>query len=243
MSIIREHLKYYREIFNIKNLIREPILMIGLPTIDGGLMPGDFNYADLKELFRSKKITDVKTLDLFDPKADYRLDLNLPIPKTLHNKFNLVVDIGTIEHVFDTAQVIKNYTKLVELKGYLLLITCVNGYFDHGLHIFNPEMIMDVLKINGFEIIYNKYISNTGAEITDPSINRDILIFLVTKKKRNVNFVVPQQTYWKEIYAKSGRELNKKLNLCSKIAIYCKDIKRYLISKIPINIRTKLYSK
>lgn len=63
------------------------------------------------------------------------------------------------------------------------MITCVNGYFDHGLHIFNPEMIMDVLKLNGFEIIYNKYISNTGAEITDPSINRDILIFLVAKKK------------------------------------------------------------
>jgi SAM-dependent methyltransferase len=78
-------------------------------------------------------------------------DFNLPIPRTLHGQFDTFLDFGTIEHVFDAAQVIENIVKLVRPGGKVLITTNANGFTSHGFFQYSPEFFYSVFsERNGF---------------------------------------------------------------------------------------------
>jgi len=137
MAILKEHIPFYREIFKIPGIISEPILTFGFQDIIGENIPTEFRFKDLKRLITSKGIKNILTLDLFDVRADLRYDLNLPVPEFEHNKYNLVFDIGTLEHIFDTRQTIENCLRMIKKGGFYFVQTTVRGYFRHGLHVLS----------------------------------------------------------------------------------------------------------
>tara|TARA_Y100000389_G_scaffold197914_1_gene233449 strand:+ start:141 stop:596 length:456 start_codon:yes stop_codon:yes gene_type:complete len=51
-------------------------------------------------------------------KPDFILDLNYPVSKAYYNKFNNILDSGTLEHVFNIPQVLDNYTKMLKKKDF-----------------------------------------------------------------------------------------------------------------------------
>jgi hypothetical protein len=54
---------------------------------------------------------------------------------------------------------------------------------------------------NGFRIVYLKYSTYKGKQVSNPRKHRDVLIWLVGKKEQNVpDFVCPQQTGWATDY-------------------------------------------
>jgi 2-polyprenyl-3-methyl-5-hydroxy-6-metoxy-1,4-benzoquinol methylase len=55
--------------------------------------------------------------------------MNRPVPESEHNKYGTMIELGSIEHVFDTAACIENCLRMVRKKGHYLLHTEVNGYF------------------------------------------------------------------------------------------------------------------
>ncbi len=246
MAIILEHIPFYREIFSIPEFHQEPFLMIGLPNIVGKHIPKDFSYKTLKELLINKGHKKVESLDLFDPQGDIKHDLNKPISKKYYNKYKVLIDIGTIEHIFDTRQCLENYFRMLSTKGIFVLVTSVNGYFGHGLHVFNPEGLINSLNENNFKIIYKKYTSSTGIEIEDPSIKKDVLIWIVAKKNKSIKkFIVPQQEIWKSIYTSSHKKaLSQKDNsLISEIKFLLKKGKRFLIRKLPKSFLNSTYGR
>lgn len=246
MAIVIEHIPFYREIFNSPGFYKEPFLMIGLPNIAGKYIPKDFSFRNLKELLTNKGLKKIESLDLFDPNSDIKHDLNSPIPRKYHNKYKVVIDIGTLEHVFDTKQCLENYFRMVSEKGIFVLVTCVNGYFGHGLHVFNPEVLIDSLEKNNFKIIFKKFSSSTGIEIEDPSIKKDVLVWIVAKKTKPMKeFIVPQQEVWRHIYKSSTKKSYLKTDdsIISNITYQLKIIKRFLIRKLPKSIINSLYGR
>lgn len=206
MAILKEHLRFYREIFKIPGILSSPLMTIGVEEITGKNMPDDFNFEDVNALLKSRGVKDITTLDFFDEEADLKNDLNLPIPKKLHEKYSTVIDIGNLEHIFDTRQALENCLRMVKVGGIYFLHTPVNGYFKHGLHTFNPEGLIDALKLNGFKIIYEKYSTVKGTPIKDPSVGKNVILWLVAKKEKNIkDFIIPQQGIWEDIY----KELRK----------------------------------
>lgn len=104
------------------------------------------------------------------------------------------MDIGSMEHVFDTRQCLENCLRMVRMSGFYLLHTPVNGYFRHGLHVFNPEGLHDALEANGFEIVYERFSTRHGGPVSDPERERDVILWIVGRKLREVgDFVSPQQ--------------------------------------------------
>lgn len=205
MGIVNFHISFYREVFNIPDILSEPILTLGYQDICGDNLPEDFNFKDLKQLMISKGKKDITTLDFFDNRADLNYDMNFTVPIKEHNKYGLVFDIGTLEHVFDTKQCIENCLSMVKVNGYYFLHTVVNGYFGHGLHVFNPETLIGALKINNFEILYLKYSTSGGEVIDDPSKSKDSLIWIVGKKTKVIEkFNIPQQSGWFEKYSQQN---------------------------------------
>ena len=83
--------------------------------------------------------------------ADLIHALNLPIPGSLEQKWSCIIDAGTLEHVFNFPEAIKNLMRLVKEGGHLLFITPWNGFAGHGFYQFSPEVFFRVLsEENGF---------------------------------------------------------------------------------------------
>ena len=228
MAILKEHLKFYKEIFKIPNFFSEPLLTIGVQEIRGDNLPKEFDFKSFDEFLISKRIKNFDTLDFFDGKATCKQDLNLPIPKNLKNKYNTLIDIGSLEHIFDTKQVLINYTQMVRVGGLFFLHTPINGYFKHGLYTFNPDMLIGALKQNGFKIIYKKYSTVKGTTIKDPLLGKNVILWLVAKKINNIDkFVIPQEEqyysdeYWKADWKKRRRN---QLNFLRKLEQRIKSI-------------------
>ena len=108
-----------------------------------------FPFFSVGALFRSWE-WETMEVDLHDPRGT-ALDLNKPIQ--FRRDFDLVFDIGTLEHIADSQQAIENYLGALRADGLLFLLTPVKGYFDHGFHVFSPEYLRSTLTLNGCAII------------------------------------------------------------------------------------------
>lgn len=173
----------------------------------GGLHPDQdipeaFRVADIIELLGKLGVGDLRVLDLFDPRAGLRYDMNRPVPEAEHERYGTLIDIGCIEHVFDTRQCLENCLRMVRPGGTYALTTCVNGYHGHGLHVFNPEGLVKGLEQNGFEVLYCRYSTKDGLPVEDPARATDALIWLVGRKRESLTtFRIPQQGLWQTSYA------------------------------------------
>jgi hypothetical protein len=164
-------------------------------------IPTSFQHNSLTELLRSRG-NSVVSLDLFDSRAELRYDMNHPVPESEHKKYGTLIDIGSLEHVFDTAQCLENCIRMVRCGGTYMLHTPVNGYYGHGLHVFNPQGLIDCFHANGFKIVYLKYSTKFGKPVSDPSAAPDVLIWLVGRKEQDIAaFTCPQQKIWSNYYA------------------------------------------
>lgn len=129
-------------------------------------------YAEpLLELFGAKQIVS------FDY-SDYEgcsvvSDFNKPIPPEFHEKFDLVLDGGSLEHVFNFPQAIKNCMQMVRLGGHFLGLTPANFELGHGFYQFSPELFFRVFSTeNGFStrwiVLYGEPDRTAIYVVTDP---------------------------------------------------------------------------
>lgn len=81
-------------------------------------------------------------------------DLNNPIPANLLQQYTVVFDGGTLEHVFNFPQAIKNAMNMVQVGGHFISITPANNLMGHGFYQFSPELFFRIFSAeNGFELV------------------------------------------------------------------------------------------
>jgi SAM-dependent methyltransferase len=104
--------------------------------------------------FRELGAKELKSLDHSDYEhADLIHDLNRPIPASMRERFDVVVDGGSLEHVFDFLQALRNVMEMVSVGGHLLLMTAANGMCGHGFYQFSPELFFRALsEENGYSV-------------------------------------------------------------------------------------------
>ena len=196
--VLQEHSRFWTDIFGINDFFQSPFFMFGVQVISPSFKAGSF-----KEYLEQRKV-EVTTLDYLDTKADIIHDMNNPWNQHTNHligKFKVVCDIGCLEHVFDTAQCLKNCFSLVEVGGLYVLHTPVSGYVKHGLHIFNHLMLRWVVENNGFEIKYLNYSDQQGNQVSAPvrGTMSETIMWMVAKKVKEVPFAVPMQKSQNEI--------------------------------------------
>lgn len=185
----------------MKGVLGDPLLMLGYQEILGQDFPEDFRYQDVKHLLVARNIHNIKAIDIFDDRADLKYDLNCPVPKFEYEKYRTLLDIGTVEHIFDTRTCFENCLRMISVGGFFVLHTCVKGYFKHGLHVFNPDGLIDLFELNGFEIQYLRYSTVDGEPLQKPNDGENVLIWIVGKKLRPIDtLIIPQQRGWSEAY-------------------------------------------
>jgi len=134
-----------------------PTTMVKVLTSHG--FTADAFRADAKVLFgepvfRSLGAKAVDAIDFSDFEgARFVHDLNQPIDDSLRQRFDLVYDGGTLEHVFNFPIAIRNCMEMVRPGGRVILHTPANNWCGHGFYQFSPELFFRVFSpANGFEM-------------------------------------------------------------------------------------------
>jgi len=110
-------------------------------------------------------------------RAALALDFSQQLPTPLFGAAATVIDIGTLEHIFDVATAFGNIVRLLKRGGIVILLSPVS-WFDHGFLNFNPLIFKEFFSYNGFEILEHKLIVTP---LTDNLI--DMLAVLRINKK------------------------------------------------------------
>jgi SAM-dependent methyltransferase len=79
------------------------------------------------------------------------VDLNVPLPEDLRQRFDLVVDTGTCEHCFNVAQAFANACDALAAGGILVHAAPLTR-INHGFWSFNPTIYPDFFEDNGFDL-------------------------------------------------------------------------------------------
>lgn len=115
--------------------------------------PGSKDLPHAKVFFGMMGIDDYVDIDKYDYDKPMLLhDLNDPIPPSLCNRFSLVVDCGTMEHIFDVKSVFENIVRSLRVGGWVIHFapSLSTPYLNHGFYGFSPCLFFDFYGTNGF---------------------------------------------------------------------------------------------
>lgn len=104
-------------------------------------------------------------------------DLNLPVPETLHNRFDAIIEAGTLEHLFDVPTALRNIIQMLRVGGSLFLFPPSNNMCGHGFYQFSPDFFFRVFsEENGFALDEVCIYAGQGLDIhglgTSPKVYR-----------------------------------------------------------------------
>ncbi len=127
--------------------------------------------------------------------ATHTHDFNLPLDKKFSRQFTVVLDSGSLEHIFNFPQAIANCMEMVDIGGHFIAITPTNNFLGHGFYQFSPELFFRIFSPpNGFALRRMLAFESKGAtwyEVVDPDalgqrvslINRRETYLLVIAQK------------------------------------------------------------
>lgn len=100
-----------------------------------------------EKLFRNLGLGEMESLDRSDYEgATLTWDLNRPVPEEWHQRYSFIFDGGTLEHVFNMPQALRNVWDMLEVGGRFVSATPFNGYPGHGFYQFGPELVWSYWK-------------------------------------------------------------------------------------------------
>src|SRR5690606_17887488 len=97
----------------------------------------------------------VDSLDVSDFEGcTHLLDLNEPgVPQRLRGRYDALYNGGTLEHVFDVRNALRNIHDLLRPGGMVIHIVPACGWVDHGFYQISPTLLTDYYAANRFELL------------------------------------------------------------------------------------------
>ena len=175
-------------------------------------------YADeFLKFLGAKELVTVDHSDFED--ATLIHDLNQVFPEHLRESFDLVIDGGTLEHIFNYPQALSNCLDLLQVGGHIITITPASGQMGHGFYQFSPELFFRVFseergfavrKIIGFDVskidspFYEIHDPATTEQRTSPVGKKPIQLAVLAQKIAKVATILPppQQSDYVAIWGK-----------------------------------------
>lgn len=96
----------------------------------------------------------VTAIDLHGPPECKKFDLNEPYPSKAIHEYDVTINSGTAEHVFNQYEFWRTCHACTKPGG--LMVHCLPGpwgWLDHGFHVYQPTLVADLAHANGYEIL------------------------------------------------------------------------------------------
>ncbi len=177
-----------------------------------------------KDYFKSIGFRNYKSIDINGAYGSFQFDLNKNIAKTynFNQKYDLVINNGTGEHVFNQYALFLNFHNLTKVGGIMLNILPFIDWINHGFYNFNPIFFADLAASNNYKIEKISLANRDGAElkldtsdysimyeqikphrndtkfnkmieIAKTKIGKNILLVVMSKKLLDYKFKIPLQ--------------------------------------------------
>ena len=165
--------------------------------------------------------TTVDSIDFSDFEgASIVFDMNKSLEEKFYEKYETVLDIGSLEHIFNIPQALKNVSQLCKIGGQIVHVSPANNMCGHGFFQFSPELFFSYYsERNGY---YNTEVyladttdtkkwfrvlaPNNGNRVNIESDNQlYIMVHTILKNKSNFGSNIQQSDYqfnWKNLSSK-----------------------------------------
>jgi len=173
---------------------------------------------DDMSFFSALGFSSIQSCDVSDYEGcTYMLDLNLPVPESLHSRYDLIYDGGTMEHIFNLPMVLKNIHLMLKPGGRIIHASPSTNHVDHGFFMFSPTLFHDYYSLNRYRIDTSYIVTYTPQYIVDPwqifyyepgsldefacgGFDKGFMLgiwFAATKTDESVTGLIPQQGYYR----------------------------------------------
>lgn len=144
----------YKDLKNISRKMKYPLNMRSEVELSPKKEMREDKLISDRTLFSSLGFTDCFSIDFSDYEhANFLFDLNSKdLPPQLENAFEVIIDGGTIEHVFHIPRALENIFKMLKVKGRIIHISPSSNHVDHGFYMFSPTLFSDFYEKNKWEI-------------------------------------------------------------------------------------------
>jgi SAM-dependent methyltransferase len=132
--------------------LRYDAIRAHFPALDAVALDRE-RYADrlLREAFGAHEVTSFDASDFEGATVVH--DMNRPIAAEWHGRFDAVIEMGSLEHIFNFPVAIENLMRITAVGGRLFIVTPANNHFGHGFYQFGTDLFYRLLcAANGFEI-------------------------------------------------------------------------------------------
>ena len=200
--------------FDIKNKI---------PSWNGTSYNNYTNAHAVLSLLGAEKVLVADYSDYENP--DYIMDLNNRVSDEYAEQFDVVLDAGTLEHIFDIPTALANIVKMTKVGGEVILMLPSSNAIDHGFYSISPTLLYDYFGSNGFDN-FSCYLregssfnltkkgkvyryNHVGNQFTLTSKNVIDVIFFATKVKTIKDIVKPMQSLYVSEFWSNRQNTNK----------------------------------
>ncbi len=168
------------------------------------------------ELFSPKEIV---AIDMHGPTAQ-RIDLNLPVDAETHGSpIKTVINHGTLEHIFNPAQVLRTMHDHCAVGGLLIHESPFTGWIDHGFWTIQPTLYYDLAAANGYDI---RFVAVTHIEHQSVveihsseqllqmakagGVPNNAMLYVAMRKVKDAPFVIPMQGFYAQTLSQEARD-------------------------------------
>lgn len=191
------------------------LLEIGEANWYGDVAP-DFPCRDLNDSFAIAKDCynslfsplEIVSVDKDGTSTALRQDLNGPLDLR-GAEFDVVINHGTAEHVFNIAQVFKTMHDACAVSGLMIHESPFTGWVDHGFYCLQPTLFYDLAGANNYEVVKvaieqiesGKIIELEGRDhvarlAAAGELPHNAMLYVVFRKLFDAPFRIPAQGYY-----------------------------------------------
>lgn len=159
-------------------------------------------------------------IDINGTLAALRVDLNdgaASAEAVRDGDYDVVINNGTAEHVFNIAQVFRTVHDACELGGMMIHDAPMTGWLDHGLYTLQPGLFYDLATANNYEVVrvyVTEIKSNTVIRVesrdhiavlsSEGKIPANAMLVVVLRKLGERPFKLPMQGYYARTLSDAG---------------------------------------
>lgn len=207
----------------IKNLISTNKHLTKIQKVNLNELSNNMKFST-KDFITKIGFNDYNSIDLNGAYESFKFDLNKDIctEYNFNSKYDLVINNGTGEHVFNQHSLFLNIHNLTKTNGIMLHVLPFIDWINHGFYNFNPIIFGDLAASNKYEIIKISLANRNGAElklenknhtilfeqikpnnklsnfnkmleIAKDKVGKNILLVVILKKLSNLKFTIPLQ--------------------------------------------------
>ena len=173
----------------IKNLISTNKHLTKIQKVNLNELSNNEKFST-KDFITKIGFNNYNSIDLNGAYESFKFDLNKDICTAydFNSKYDLVINNGTGEHVFNQHSLFLNIHNLTKTNGIMLHVLPFIDWINHGFYNFNPIIFGDLAASNKYEIIKISLANRNGAELKLENKNHTILFEQIKPNNNLSNF-------------------------------------------------------